>query len=1186
MHWLKTVGTLLILILVCGALGAQTLTPNVQFQLPAYQQTNWQVPIDFNFNTLDLILGGYLTLPTGTTPLITQTSTWVTANSGATTITNIRGGYKGQSIVLICGAMDSYTTLNEGTYFALASSLSFSCASAQAIRLTLIGTVWTETSRSGGGGGGGGGSVGPGAAGNVPCYPVSGSAVTDCGVVNANINTNSSAFTTNHFVEATGSHSTGDAGFGPAVTSLKPVVNDGVQYVSANGNDSNDGLSWGTAKLTVYGALLALPGGSSTTLTAGEGSIYLQTGTGQINAGGPAAGSGGVLILGSNDPHWNNTLASCARSSNVVTLTFNATHNYIVAWNSGTTYPAYPAGGSEVYYSGQNYKSLIGGNLNNTPSSTIGTDWELLGPSGGQPITVYGTAGGATSFNGNFTITGGDPVAKTVTFAQTGPNESCTASTGSVVPTGFLHESGSVNMIAAGQVTLSNSPGSVGVVKVAGGTGGPAPVPFAAFQQSGTNSHWYSSGILWSGCIAYAAGWDSNYAQSSGASTFSPSLIQGGTTIAFTSQSGCGPAIDWGRNVLYSNMQNVSLSALGEVWQRVTGITRSSNVATATLNSAMPPIGFKAGDVIDIFGASDATYNSPVTGFTIASIVDSTHFTYKNQGMDCASACVTGTIEVALNPHNCRRSAVCFEPSGGNSDLWIRKATFNGGGILATTAVGTGSGIFGEYLQGEGENPHSQSLYECTSGACPQTIISSLLGISDSADNPPVVRISPVGNRNSATIINCNAGNVGGLYIDGPAIATNCLMSSSSASSNRPNTSPAAKAEQGIFTTPGGATKAWVEVDNVKRAGLPTTVRFTNLAATAPASWTNVTGGNLTITTGVADLLTGTGAANLTVSTGNGEADSYSGTRTVKAGDYFIGGVWVQASSTAGVNNNFFNNGPAMITFSNSNTVGRGIGMNNNGSGAASIQAFPYAQDDGSWQWVALWDSVTTPDASETVKLKHFVNTAYPENLYAPILLHVPLSTISPYSISISSVSAGGGYATYTTGSTHALLVNQLVCSQGVSDTSFDGCAQILAVTSTTYQTAYAGGSSSSSGGTAYATNDSEAAEIAQNLSTYLNSCAIGQRCTVYGPSYGGAFSTQSSAYTLAVTDGWVNVTGNTTIKAPHAIPGQHWTVFNSGAGTVTLEADSGNFNGTASVSLTANTGMEVVCDGTNCFGH
>lgn len=115
---------------------------------------------------------------------------------------------------------------------------------------------------------------------------------------------------------------------------------------------------------------------------------------------------------------------------------------------------------------------------------------------------------------------------------------------------------------------------------------------------------------------------------------------------------------------------------------------------------------------------------------------------------------------------------------------------------------------------------------------------------------------------------------------------------------------------------------------------------------------------------------------------------------------------------------------------------------------------------------------------------------------------------------------------------------------------------------------------------------DDEIAEKMNNLGTWSSTCTPGQLCNLNGPVSGGAFSTQSSAYTLKVSDSWVNVTGTTTIKAPHAIAGQTWTVFNSGSNTVTLEADSGNFNGTASVTLSANAGMSVTCDGANCFGH
>jgi hypothetical protein len=82
------------------------------------------------------------------------------------------------------------------------------------------------------------------------------------------------------------------------------------------------------------------------------------------------------------------------------------------------------------------------------------------------------------------------------------------------------------------------------------------------------------------------------------------------------------------------------------------------------------------------------------------------------------------------------------------------------------------------------------------------------------------------------------------------------------------------------------------------------------------------------------------------------------------------------------------------------------------------------------------------------------------------------------------------------------------------------------------------------------------------------------------------ALVTKSANYTLTTSDYWANVTGTTTITVPHASIGNLWVVFNSGSNTVTVQADSGNINGGANITLSANTGKEITCDGTNCFAH
>jgi hypothetical protein len=78
-----------------------------------------------------------------------------------------------------------------------------------------------------------------------------------------------------------------------------------------------------------------------------------------------------------------------------------------------------------------------------------------------------------------------------------------------------------------------------------------------------------------------------------------------------------------------------------------------------------------------------------------------------------------------------------------------------------------------------------------------------------------------------------------------------------------------------------------------------------------------------------------------------------------------------------------------------------------------------------------------------------------------------------------------------------------------------------------------------------------------------------------------------SSAHTLNGNEFWANVSGTTTIKAPHALTNQDWVVFNSGVNTVTLEADNtptGSINNQASITLSSQTGVVVTCDGTNCW--
>jgi hypothetical protein len=74
-----------------------------------------------------------------------------------------------------------------------------------------------------------------------------------------------------------------------------------IRYVATNGNDSNDGLSWGTAKLTITAAICALPYGNcgSSPRVAGAGTVIYQEG---VSA--DVTNNVGIWIAGAGDSQY------------------------------------------------------------------------------------------------------------------------------------------------------------------------------------------------------------------------------------------------------------------------------------------------------------------------------------------------------------------------------------------------------------------------------------------------------------------------------------------------------------------------------------------------------------------------------------------------------------------------------------------------------------------------------------------------------------------------------------------------------------------------------------------------------------------------------------------------------------------------------------------------------------------
>ena len=66
-------------------MASETTTPNIGLQVPAFNQANWQVPLNFDLNLLDLMLGGVISMPALAGFIITSLGAQVAANATAET---------------------------------------------------------------------------------------------------------------------------------------------------------------------------------------------------------------------------------------------------------------------------------------------------------------------------------------------------------------------------------------------------------------------------------------------------------------------------------------------------------------------------------------------------------------------------------------------------------------------------------------------------------------------------------------------------------------------------------------------------------------------------------------------------------------------------------------------------------------------------------------------------------------------------------------------------------------------------------------------------------------------------------------------------------------------------------------------------------------------------------------------
>jgi hypothetical protein len=456
--------------------------------------------------------------------------------------------------------------------------------------------------------------------------------------------------------------------------------------------------------------------------------------------------------------------------------------------------------------------------------------------------------------------------------------------------------------------------------------------------------------------------------------------------------------------------------------------------------------------------------------------------------------------------------------SGGNMGLiYLRNNDFTGGGGVrfdANTGVSGSIYISSSEIEGAGTG---QPLFEIINSGSYSAVVDIQGGFSDYGISPPIVRVATGNDPCNLSVRGINqAGQVPGFegpmtFGDTPCPSGSNPSGGVSSADNGPSFAgviPAAKNQRG-----GMYGLQLPQVDEYRRSFAPSFVRFANLAAQNPASWTtdNGTGQTLTQFQGPGDPSGVTNAAKLDC-TANGPQGCdyaiYNNNLTFNAGDYIYIGAWVQPASTAGFASNGPFASPITLTFVNNAPTLRIVagGPVNPVISSGDVVAIPYRQTDGNWQWVWALAKVTQPFGAPTaVQVKALVayQAGFPVNVYAPMFVQIPATSVALVSApTFSSASESGNSVTVTTTAAHKFSIGMPIELSQCSIAGYNGEFVINAVSSTTF--AFydsASGLGSPAGCVISPSNDSEAVDWAQNLASYGDNCASGALCGIRGVS-------------------------------------------------------------------------------------
>jgi hypothetical protein len=450
--------------------------------------------------------------------------------------------------------------------------------------------------------------------------------------------------------------------------------------------------------------------------------------------------------------------------------------------------------------------------------------------------------------------------------------------------------------------------------------------------------------------------------------------------------------------------------------------------------------------------------------------------------------------------------------------IYLNQNVMTGGGgtrFDANTGVSSSIYVSRSSMEGAAISSFCQPLFEVVNSGSYSAVVDIQGGYSDCNISPPFVKVAIGNDPCNLSVRGINQSGQTPLF-EGPMTIGDSICppgstqgSSSSADAGQYFASviPAAKNQRGGL---GGL--AAPQIDAQRRAFAPSFVRFANLAPQNPVSWVtdNGTSQSLTQFQGPGDPSGVTNAAtlNCTANAGVGGCDYaiYNNNLTFNPGDYIYIGVWAQPASTAGFAATGTFSSPISFQFVNNAATFRIVagGPNNPTIGTGAFTTAPLKQTDGNWQWVWTLAKVTQPFGSPSatqVKILLAYQTGQPVNVYAPMFVQIPATSVALVSApTFSSASETGNVVTVTTTGNHNLSGGMPIELSQCSVAGYNIESVIISKTNTTF-TFFdpTSGLGAPTGCIITPTNDSEAVDWAQNVSSYGDNCASGTLCGIRG---------------------------------------------------------------------------------------